>query len=469
VSPRSLSFWRRRRPRRDPLALALGDHRRYERQIDRLHQRHLIDGRLHRLTHEGVSLSSVALHRGRVARLLADAVSTGAYELQPAVLHTIRVGGKERVVFSYPVLDLVVHRVVGELLGERVEPTLSPAVSSYRAGVSWWTGVTAFAAWVRAHHDARPDPRDRGVYVLRRDIDAYTDSIPLDAHSPLWSQVTTALGGPDLTSSPAWPLVEEVLRPLVRLSDGALAARVRGVATGQPISVVCFNLYLRDLDHEVAAVPGGFYARYSDDLLFAHPDPDVAREVDALLEARVAALRLRFNARKRRDLYLTGAGRASAAWPDARGTTQTTFLGMRVGLDGTVALGERKVRVLLREAERRARNTARAMREADDERRGHAVAAVVNRLLDPDEPALGGAPAPLLARAVTDRSQLDWIDHALARVVASAVTGDPGAAAFRQAPYRRIRRDWGLVSVRRRRDNGRRRERLGRSPVGRRG
>ena len=411
---RLLGAWRaRRRARPDPLALALADHRRYERQIDRLHLRHLTGSGLHRLTQDGVSLGSVVMHRTKVARLLAGAVSGGTYQLHPATLRTIRVGGKDRIVFEYPVLDLVGHGVVADLLAERVEPTLSGNLHSYRSGVSWWRGVAAFARYVRAHRDAHADPRDRGLYVLRRDVDAYTDSIPLGPSSPLWPLVTDVLGGDGVRSSPAWPLVEEVVRPRLQGREGDLACRVRGVATGQPISVLAFNLYLRELDREIEAVPGAFYARYSDDLLVAHPDAAVAREVDAVLDARLAALGLRFNARKSRDLYLTGAGRLSAAWPEARGTTFVTFLGMRVGMEGTVALGERKVRGLLREAERRARNTARALRDADDDRRGRAVAAVVNALLDPDEPVLTGGPAPILARAVTDRPQLDWLDHAV--------------------------------------------------------
>jgi hypothetical protein len=266
--------------------------------------------------------------------------------------------------------------------------------------------------------------------------------------------VTETLGGEAVRASRAWPLVEEVVRPRLLGPDEGVATRYRGVATGQPISVLAFNLYLRALDRELEAVPGAFTARYSDDLLVAHPDPDVARELSDRLDGRLADLGLRFNARKRRDLYLTGAGRASDAWPEARGTTSVSFLGMRAGMDGTVALGERKVRGLLREAERRAWNTARSLRAADPEVRGRAVAAVVNALLDPDEPVLTGGPAPILARAVTDRAQLDWLDHALARIVASATTGDPGAAAFRIAPPRRVRGDWGLVSLRRARDRG---------------
>ncbi|MFN8622988.1 MAG: reverse transcriptase domain-containing protein [Chloroflexota bacterium] len=438
----------------DPLARALADPRRYETQIDRLQLRHQASGRRDDPSGEDVAMASLVMHRRRVARLLATSVSQGRYRLHPAALRTIRVGGKDRIVFSYPLLDLVVHAVVADLLAERVEPTLSGALHSYRPGRSWWRGVSAFAAFVRAHSASRPDPRDRGLYVLRRDVESYTDSIPLAPGSALWPLVTEALGGEEVRTSPAWPLVEEVVRPRLLGDEGGLATRYRGVATGQPISVLCFNLYLRDLDHWLAAIPGAFAARYSDDLVVAHPDPAVIAQVDAELEARLAALDLRFNAKKRRDLYLTGAGRRSEALPAFAGTTTVTFLGMRIGMDGTVALGDRRVRALLREAERRARNTARALRRAPLDVRGRAVAATLDALLDPDEPVLIGGPAPILVHVVTDRRQLDWLDHALARIAASAATGDPGAAAFRQAPYRRIRADWGLRSLRRARDRG---------------
>jgi hypothetical protein len=290
--------------------------------------------------------------------------------------------------------------------------------------------------------------------VLRRDVESYTDSIPLAPSSAIWPLVTEALGGDAVRTSPAWPIVEEVVRPRVHGPAGGIATRYRGVATGQPISVLCFNLYLRDLDRRLAAIPGLFAARYSDDLVIAHPDPAVIVALDAELDGLLATLGLRFNPKKRRDLYLTGAGRRSDAAPSYTGTTTVSFLGMRVGMDGTVSLGDRKMRALLREAKRRAENTARALRDADPDTRGRAVAAVVNALLDPDEPVLTGGPAPVLARAVTDRRQLDWLDHALARIVASAVTGDPGAAAFRQAPPRRIHGAWGLRSLRRARDRG---------------
>ncbi len=211
-------------------------------------------------------------------------------------------------------------------------------------------------------------------------------------------------------------------------------------------------MYLRDVDTDMSAVADGWYARYSDDLLFAHPDAGVARAVSTRLDGNLARLRLRFGERKRRDLYLTGAGHPSASWPDARGTPSVTFLGMRIDMEGRVAIGDAKVRTLLREARRRARNVARGLADAPLDVRGQAVTRALAQLLDVDDHQLQVGPLPLLAAVVTDRSQLRALDLELARIVASAVTGDPGPAAFRRAPYRVIRGEWGLPSLHRARD-----------------
>ncbi|MEO6350272.1 MAG: reverse transcriptase domain-containing protein [Candidatus Limnocylindrales bacterium] len=433
---------------------ALRDRRRYERQIDRLHQRHLFDGGLHRLTDGEVTLSTVVMHRAHVAKLLARTVELGQYELRPATIRTIVVEGRERVVFDHPVLDRIVHGVVAEALTEVIDPKLSKHVYSYRRGVSSMVGVAALARYVRRHWRDRPDPATRGLYVLRRDIDAYTDSIPVGPDSLLWTQLRGAMhklpGHPP--SEADWRLIEQVVRPTVIGPSGQPIDRTYGVPTGQPISVVCFNLYLADIDHELSAIPGSFYARYSDDLVFAHPDAAVVRQASEVLDGRVSGLGLRLNQNKARDLYFTGSGRVSADWPETKGTTGVVFLGMRVTMDGTVALGPRKVRGLLRDARRRAANTAGALPDADVDARGRAAAAALNSLLDEDEAQLRGAPVPMLAHVVTDRKQLEELDHELALIVAMAATGLRGPKAFRTAPYRTVRSEWGLASLRRGRD-----------------
>ena len=292
--------------------------------------------------------------------------------------------------------------------------------------------------------------------MLRRDIDSYTDSIPVVPDSRVWEMVEEVLkaAGIESIADEDWRFVVQTIRPEVRELGGGYAVRTRGVPTGQPISCVLFNLYLNELDHELAGIPGGFYARYSDDILFAHPDAETAKQAAATLDARVAALGLRTKDEKAANLYLTPAGRASAAWKETRATSSVLFVGTAVLATGTVALNRKKLRRALREVERRALRSAAAVRGADEARAGRAVCSIVNRALAQAPSPFQQASASLLRRAVTDRGQLAQVDYWLARMVVKAVTGDGGVKAFRRVPYRTIREEWGLVSLLHARNQG---------------
>ncbi len=427
----------------------LRDPRRFEREIERLHKKHLLTRTLYELEQDKVTLARVIQRRSKVARILARSVSRGEYTLEPGQVREIEVKGKVRAVVSYRLTDAIVTAVVSGLLEDAAASLLSDQLYSYRPGVSWLAPSADLAAYIRAHRRDRPEPTRRGLYVLRRDIDSYTDSIPVAPHSPLWPIVRDTLerSGTHTITESDWALVEHTIRPDLHELGGGLAVRVRGVPTGQPISCVLFNLYLNELDHALDAVPGGFYARYSDDILFAHPDAETARTASAAIDAHVARLGLFTKADKAADLYLTAAGRPSSEWEETRATSSIPFVGTAVSATGTVALSRAKLRRVLRELERRANRSAEAVPGADLATVGRAVCSVVNR-------ALASAPSPfqqastsLLRRAVTDRGQLCQIDYLLARMVVKAVTGDGSARAFRRVPYRTVREEWGLVSL----------------------
>ena len=434
----------------------LGDPRRYEREIDRLHGKHLFTSTLYELRQDNVALARLIQRRAKVGKLLARAVSRGEYELEPGEVREIEVDGKVRAVVSYRLTDAIVRAAVSTVIEEAVAPRLSDRLYSYRRGVSWLEPSADLAAYVRAHRRERPDPRTRGLYVIRRDVDSYTDRIPVEPRSRVWQMVRELLeerGGRPIDGQD-WRLVEQTIRPELVELGGGLACRIRGVPTGQQISCVLFNLYLHELDHELAGIPGGFYARYSDDILFAHPDAETARRAAATVESRVAALGLGIKAEKASDLYLTAAGRRSAEWEETKPTSSVPFVGTSVFAAGTVALNRKKLRGVLRELERRAVRTADAVRGADRTAVGRAVCTVVNDTIASAPGPLQQASAPLLCRAVTDRSQLAQLDYWLARMVVKAVTGDGGVRAFRRVPYRTVRQEWGLLSLEHARNRG---------------
>lgn len=419
---------------------ALADRRRYERRIERLHQRHVMSSRLYDLRQDDVSLASIVMNRARVARLLARDVSSGRYALEPGELRTIRARNKLREVFDCRLTDLLVHGVVADVVAEATAPDVSDHVHSYRTGTSWTAPIRGFAAWLRATRRAQPLP-ERGVHVLRGDVDSYTDSIPTDPASPLWTMLARRL------DAPLHPLVVGVVRPALRLPGGGVGTRVRGLPMGQPIAPVLANLYLGELDEALGSVPGGFYARYGDDFLFAHPDAGVTRTAVGTMNAVLDRLSLTVNDRKRRTLYLTPPGRPSPDWPQASGAPAVPFLGTRIHATGTVGLDGPKVATLLREIDRRTAAAAATVRPARRDDVGRAVCAAVDRALRPRSGLTEQRSAALLREVVTDREQLRALDHRIAQIAASAVTGRRGPRAFRDVPYRMLREDWGLGSL----------------------
>ena len=430
------------------LHACLADQRRYRRQIEKLHEKHLETGRLYELRQSEVSLASFVVNSAKVARLLAEAVAGGHYRLGPARIRTIRANGKERTVFAYRLTDLIVHGVVAGILEEASTPQLSPGLHSYRKGASWWTATAAFAAYVRAHTRSRPDVRTRGLYVLRRDVDSYTDSIPVGDRSPAWGMLRDALESGGVPVAPAhWPLVESIVRPEAFVRRREPFTQYRGVPTGQPISCVLFNLYLADLDAQLYRTPGAFYARYCDDFVFAHPDADVARVADVRIRQTLRSLSLALNESKTRNLYLTGAGRPSAPAAEFKGTTMVPFLGCLVSAQGTVSLSRQKRRRLLADLRHRALRTARAIGAVDADEVGSVVCSVVNRALSPRLEPSQQRSAGWLRRIVTDRRHLKQLDYSIARIVLEALEGHRGARAFRRVPYRKMRLDWKLISL----------------------
>ena len=399
---------------------------------------------------DGVSFASIVFNASKVSRMIAKAARQGEYQFEPATLREIKVEGKKRTVFSLNLTDTILHGAVADLIEEAHRAELSPRVFSYRKGVSWWTPTTQFASYVRSHRKQHADLKDRGLYVLRRDIDSYTDSIPVDGKSQIWALLKDALdidGTTSIESSADWSIVEQVVRPVAHFPNGPIFSLVRGVPTGQPISCVLFNMYLKDLDSELGKIQGAFYARYCDDILFAHPEAKVAEEAGLLASQMLSNLRIRFNAKKKQNIYLNDAGRPPVEWENFRGSTQVEFLGLQVSSAGTTRLSRRKQRSLLRELEDRAVRTAKSLNTNDTDRIGRTVCSVINRALEPNGGLFQQRSATLVRKCITDRQQLGQIDYLLARLVLYAVTGSRNVRMFRSISYQKIRNEWGLVSL----------------------
>jgi hypothetical protein len=378
-------------------------------------------------------------------RRLAREVSTQFYAFGPVMPCRAFIAGKQRTLYRAAPLDDIVLGALARVLAAAFEPALSPHVYSYRRGRSRAGALRAFRRYLRAHRAQHPDPRTRGLYVIRRDIQDYGDSIPCHARSALWPQLVAALQRAGI--APTEPLMEwlrAAFRPPLRRGEW-LEVLERGVPTGSPLQPLACNLYLGPLDALCEAVPGAFYARYGDDVLFAHPALEVALQSAERMDDCVSQLGLRLNPDKSGMFYFTQPGRP-AHDPRFRGVPAIDHLGVRVDFRGAFGLPRVKQRRLLSDVRARLRATRKLLAASPAAERAPVLGAVARAVLSPRS-LLANDVADELARVVDDRSCLRQLDYRLARLMAASLTGDSSPRALRRFPPRRVRRETGLGSL----------------------
>jgi len=399
---------------------------------------------------EGVPVALMEGDARELARAIERDLRAGSYTFSPAELRVAELD-KRRALIVPVLTDLVVFHAVARVLTDRIEAKLPETLFSFRRGRSPIMAHRALASFVGEHVAARPDPRLRGLYVLKRDVRSYTESIDVTEGSRLWPLLEDCIGEP-LGQTPLGRLVTSVVRPT--LAEGGKPA-ARGVHAGSPITPVVANVYLLPLDRALGAIGGAFYGRFGDDFLFASADPRTSRQAETVIEDVLGSLELCVHPDKRRNYFFNGAGRPSPE-EGFRGSPALEWLGMRAGFDGKLGLTAEKETELLREVTRRARSAFAHAVQYEPAEAMRLVCKTTNEALS-SRHAFAVLNAGLLGSVCTDFVQLRRLDWYVAAAVASTLSGRRAPECFRSVPYRRLRREGGLVSLvqaRRRRFRG---------------
>jgi hypothetical protein len=416
----------------------------YEREIQLLAER-----QRSRAWRSAPALSAplIAVHAPKVARMLAAEVRTGRYEFQPLLPHAALLNGKPRTIYRIDPLDAVVLGVLTRVLAAAIEPQLPAQLYSYRKGHSQWTACRALLRHLREHARARPDPRARGVFVLRRDVRRYDENIPVGDDSTLWTTLERLLAGQRLGvdgNGDVSAFLRRAFRPPIAQPAGAARPLERGVPTGLPTQTIACNTYLLPLDAQLAEL-SGFYARFGDDILFAHPEQAVAEEAARRIDAGLAALGLRCNADKSCAYWLTKPGRAHAGAPGFLPVAHLPYLGFDIGFDGARLRADKR-RALWLALRARIAHADRAFAALPAAERASALCGVLQTAFDPRSP-LCDRYAPWLRFEVMSLADLKQLDHQLVLLVAERLSGRRGVRALRECPPRMLYRQHGLPSL----------------------
>lgn len=386
------------------------------------------------------------MKRARFSRILSKTIRKKAFQFSPVRLARIFPKGKERIIYKFSLVDRVVHGVLGTLLSEAVEQSLSKHLYSYRKGISHYTAVSNFAEYVREHRKQIKDVKSRGLYVIRADIKSYTDTIPLTERSPLWPLLETKLSVIDMKvrESIFWELLQQSFRPMIENRDKVKHSPIIGSPTGSPLTAPLYNIYLRELDLVLKDFSNGFYARYSDDLIFAHPSHEVTRAAYRALRSVLSDHELTTHSADKDILYFNGAARNSEQAPHTIPCDTVTFLGGQISFHGTISVPEEMNQSLLKEIGGRVKRAVVSTPRA--EQRGRIACRVINESLNRENLCAASA-AQFLSYIATDRSRLQDLDENLRRIVLGAVLGSKDPKGFHSVPVQKMVKDWKLRSV----------------------
>jgi retron-type reverse transcriptase len=194
---------------------------------------------------------------------------------------------KRRLISAAPYRDRVVHHALCAAIVPPLEKRFIATSYANRIGYGSHKALRRFVAESARHR-----------WVFSGDIRLYFPSIDLTilrhqlaaciaCPGTLWLLdrilANGAQHGPALDSFPGDSLLTPLQRP-------------RGLPIGNLTSQFLANLHLNALDHRLAALPGiGAVLRYVDDLALFANSASPLREARAVLEAELAALRLRLH------------------------------------------------------------------------------------------------------------------------------------------------------------------------------
>lgn len=376
---------------------------------------------------------------------MARDVASNQHEFATLLPHSAVVNHKPRTIYRVDALDAVVWSTVVAVLTAAIDSRLPSELYSYRSGRSQWGAAAALAAYLRAHENTRPDPRTRGVFVVRRDVRRYDEHISTSEGSRLWAHLTHLTSGIDIgLKAPAQAFFERLFRPRVVLPDGSQGPLAAGIPTGIPTQTVGCNVYLLDVDTELSKVRGGFYARFGDDILFAHADHGQLTEAAARMDEIIGSLGLTLNPDKTQAFWLTGPGRPSAR-PEFTGVRWLPYLGFDVGFEGARLRADKRRQTWL-SLRRRLDHAEGLMKGASEEDRAQALCQAVRTALDPGS-LVCDRYAGWLRMALFSRRDLLQLDHHLQLEIAQRLSRRRGVRAFRDYPPRLLHEKYALPSL----------------------
>lgn len=216
---------------------------------------------------------------------LCRKVLLGEEDFHPQILRLVPKDkpGEFREVFVQSLRDKVVQKAIAMPLAEILERHYSSNLYSYRKKRHFSNKEAARK--IRAHLKKKGGR----AHIFRTDIPEYTDNLGQAKLLALFEKVI--------------PGENDVLALISRFmhqrcyQQNRIVCRIVGIPSGSPLTAICANLYLNDLDAEMFRL-GFDYYRYGDDMLVLADTEEGLRAARDVMAKELSSLNLRISEKK---------------------------------------------------------------------------------------------------------------------------------------------------------------------------
>jgi retron-type reverse transcriptase len=211
----------------------------------------------------------------------------------------LNTNGKTREIYITNYADRILLMAIQNLISQELSTFHSPHLFSFRKGYGPKKASSILSTYLKGSEK-------KEMFFIGRDVSSYGDSIDHEVMDEILESI------PELTkSSLILPLLKKSYRSeFYSGPDKDVVACLRkGIPSGSPVVPLLENIYLRELDKELSAIEGSFYARYGDDFIFLTPNEKVARDAIVKTNQIITKLKLTISQKKIKNYVLGGTKR----------------------------------------------------------------------------------------------------------------------------------------------------------------
>lgn len=348
------------------------------------------------------------------------------YQTPIAKEKNVLINEKYRLLYGFDWHEAVLQGAMAKVLSDIYAPVFSDSLQSYRKGRGTHNTLLALSKYLS------DIPADKKVYILRKDIKSYGDSIP---HDKLFEILKATLDEKDYFF--------EVLKKVIGFEyydfeTKKLKTKTIGLPTGSPLNNVITNIFLTDLDKRIDSfIPECCYYRYGDDILVATQSKTVSEKISAILDEMIIIKKLKFSEDKSQDFSFD---------PISGLNPKFKYLGLMVNPKGSISLTPEKDEELKNEIKDTLIKIHRMTKKITTDKKLSITTLnkIVKQLFfktDLNSELLSYFPV------VNDEDYWRKLDLWIAKELLAVVYHKSGERVFKKYPFKKLRED-GLISLR---------------------